>query len=126
MPDEASRNDAAEFDPDADPTRYIYDKLADYLGELIEKGRFRLHERFPGEQQLAKDYGVSLGTARHAIRLLQYRGLVKTLRSKGTFVAYDAQKGAIGGCDESARNPSHPSHAQFSLVNGHGYPSRRL
>lgn len=103
MPDEARRDDAEGFIPDADPARYLYDKLAHYLGDLIRNGRFRLHEKLPGEQQLARDYEVSLGTARHAIRLLEYRGMVRKVRSKGTFVAYEARR------DECPRNPSHPS-----------------
>jgi aminoglycoside phosphotransferase (APT) family kinase protein len=39
------------------------------------------------ERRLADEYGVSLGTARRATELLRDRGLVFTLRSKGTFIA---------------------------------------
>jgi DNA-binding GntR family transcriptional regulator len=94
MSDEAARDDRPRFDPDAGRPGYLYDKLADYLAELITTGRFGHHKRFPGEQRLAKEYGVSLGTARHAIRRLQARGLVMTVKSKGTFVTY--KTGSIG------------------------------
>ncbi|TVT53436.1 winged helix-turn-helix transcriptional regulator [Amycolatopsis rhizosphaerae] len=75
------------FDPDADPLRYRYELLADHLAELIGAGELRPKAPLPAEQQLATQFGVSLGTARHATKLLQKRGLVITVRSKGTYVA---------------------------------------
>lgn len=66
---------------------YIYEKMADHLAERIARGELRPNTRLPGEAQLAEEYEVSLGTARHATRLLQYRGLVVTVRSKGSYVA---------------------------------------
>jgi GntR family transcriptional regulator len=48
----------------------------------------------PGERDLANEYRVSLGTARHATRLLRDRGLVITVRSKGTYIAPSVQRTA--------------------------------
>ncbi|MBB3052710.1 DNA-binding GntR family transcriptional regulator [Prauserella isguenensis] len=42
----------------------------------------------PGERSLAEEYGVALDTVRKATRILRERGLVQTLKSKGTFVAH--------------------------------------
>ncbi|TNC20089.1 winged helix-turn-helix domain-containing protein [Amycolatopsis alkalitolerans] len=58
-----------------------------HLAARVESGELASNTPLPSERRLATDYGVSLGTARHAIRLLSYHGLVKTIRSKGTYVA---------------------------------------
>jgi DNA-binding GntR family transcriptional regulator len=73
------------FEPN--PAAYLYEELADYLAQLIGAGELKPNTPLPNERHLAQQYGVSLGTARHATRLLRYRGLVITLRAKGTYVA---------------------------------------
>ncbi|HJQ47802.1 MAG TPA: winged helix-turn-helix domain-containing protein [Amycolatopsis sp.] len=65
---------------------YLYEALANQLAERIESGEFPPNTPLPAEGQLAHEYGVSLGTARHATRLLRDRGLVVTIKSKGTYV----------------------------------------
>lgn len=77
----------AGFDPNRDPARYRYAVVAEHLAGLIESGQLPPNTRLPAEGDLAVAYGVSLGTIRHATRLLGLRGLVVTLRSKGTYVA---------------------------------------
>lgn len=70
-----------------DAPGYLYEKLANHLAERITSGELAPHTRLPAERRLAEVYGVSLGTARHATQLLRERGLVITIRSRGTFVA---------------------------------------
>ena len=52
----------------------------------IISGYLQPHTPLPAERRLADEYGVSLGTARRATELLRERGLVVTLRSKGTYI----------------------------------------
>lgn len=66
---------------------YLYEALAKRLAERIQRGELPTHSPLPSEGRLAREYGVSLGTARHATRLLRDWGLVVTIRSKGTYVA---------------------------------------
>ncbi|NKQ58533.1 winged helix-turn-helix transcriptional regulator [Amycolatopsis sp. K13G38] len=73
------------FDPQE--PGYLYEAMADHLASRIGSGELAEHELLPSERRLAEEYGVSLGTARHATRILVRRGLVITLRSKGTYVA---------------------------------------
>jgi DNA-binding GntR family transcriptional regulator len=73
---------AHEYEPG-----YVYLQVAERIAARIESGELARHERLPAEQQLADEFGVSLGTARHATRVLRERGLVFTVRAKGTFVA---------------------------------------
>ncbi|GAA3843213.1 MULTISPECIES: winged helix-turn-helix domain-containing protein [Amycolatopsis] len=74
------------FDRDGNPDKYIYDQLADHLARLIAAGQLKPNSPLPAERRLAAEYGVSLGTARHATRILRDLGPVVTVRSKGTFV----------------------------------------
>ncbi|HKS47741.1 MAG TPA: GntR family transcriptional regulator [Amycolatopsis sp.] len=52
----------------------------------VAAGELAVNQVLPAEVRLAREYGVSLGTARHASKLLHDFGLVVTLRGKGTFV----------------------------------------
>lgn len=61
--------------------------MAEHLARRIESGELAPNTALPSERRLAQEYQVSLGTARHATRLLRYRGLVVTVRSKGTYIA---------------------------------------
>lgn len=65
---------------------YVYVMLADYLQSRIESGDLPKGARLPGEQELAEEYQVAIGTARKATALLRERGLVETFPSKGTYV----------------------------------------
>ncbi|TNC24335.1 winged helix-turn-helix domain-containing protein [Amycolatopsis alkalitolerans] len=69
------------------PTELVYEAVAQHIAARIETGELKPDEPLPSERRLAHEYGVSLGSARHATRLLRYRGLVVTVRSKGTYVA---------------------------------------
>ncbi|WP_245783119.1 MULTISPECIES: winged helix-turn-helix domain-containing protein [Amycolatopsis] len=75
-----------EFKP-GDTPGYVYEMMAEHLAARIEAGELPPNTALPSERRLAQEYGVSLGTARHATRLLRYRGLVVTVRSKGTYIA---------------------------------------
>ncbi|MGW4591894.1 winged helix-turn-helix domain-containing protein [Amycolatopsis thermoflava] len=75
-----------------DAPGYLYDKLADHLAERITSGELAPNTPLPAERRLAQEYGVSLGTARHATHLLRQRGLVITIRCRGTFVTAPADR----------------------------------
>jgi DNA-binding GntR family transcriptional regulator len=74
------------YELDASPG-YLYEKMADHLAARIGSGELAPHTPLPPEGRRAQEYGVSLGTARHATRLLRHRGLVVIVQSKGTYVA---------------------------------------
>lgn len=75
----------ADFNPDSRPG-YVYEMMADHLAARIANGEMAPNTPLPSERRLADDYGVSLGTVRHATQVLRERGLVVTIRSKGTYV----------------------------------------
>lgn len=75
------------MDIDRETPTYLYETLAKLIAHRIEAGELAPNTALPAEGQLAREYGVSLGTARHATRLLRAQGLVFTLPHKGTYVA---------------------------------------
>lgn len=72
------------FDPD--PTGFINEQMVDHIEARIRSGDFSPGAPLPAERQLAEQYGVSVGTARRAIRPPRRLRLVRTLHSKQTFV----------------------------------------
>lgn len=73
-----------DFTPE--PGAYLYEQVAAHLEARIRAGELRPHDVLPAERDLAHDYNVALGTTRAAVRLLQHRGLIRTIRSKGSYV----------------------------------------
>jgi GntR family transcriptional regulator len=76
---------------------YMYEHMAEHIVKRILDGDLPPHTPLASERHLADQYGVSLGTARHATRLLRFRGLVITIRSKGTYIAPEAVERARHG-----------------------------
>jgi len=74
------------FDPEAAGPGYLWTAVADHLAARIETGDLTPGARLPAERDLAAEYGVSIMTTRHAVRVLRERGLLVTFASKGTFV----------------------------------------
>ncbi|HVW45333.1 MAG TPA: winged helix-turn-helix domain-containing protein [Amycolatopsis sp.] len=72
------------FDPD--PVGYLYEQVTHHIAQRITNGDLPPAAPPSSEQRLADEYGVSLGTVRHATRPLRFRGLVITVGSKGTYV----------------------------------------
>jgi DNA-binding GntR family transcriptional regulator len=75
------------FNPEAGEPGYLWEAMADHITARIKTGDLVPGARLPGERDLASEYGVALMTARRALRELRERGLVRTLPSKGTFIA---------------------------------------
>jgi DNA-binding GntR family transcriptional regulator len=68
------------------PSTPQYRVIAADLRDAIESGDLRPGEPLPSEAALAKQYGVSRGTARHALAELEGAGLVEPIHGKGRFV----------------------------------------
>jgi DNA-binding LacI/PurR family transcriptional regulator/DNA-binding transcriptional regulator YhcF (GntR family) len=67
---------------DSDSPRY--QQIAANLRERIRGGEYAPGALLPTHPQLGEQYGVSLITVRHAVRLLVEEGLVRTVAGKGT------------------------------------------
>jgi DNA-binding GntR family transcriptional regulator len=61
-------------------------RIADELRERLEAGEFLAGARLPSEPELARMLGVSRGSVRSAIALLEADGLLRRMHGSGTFV----------------------------------------
>ncbi|MFA5571236.1 MAG: FadR/GntR family transcriptional regulator [Sphaerochaetaceae bacterium] len=69
-----------------EPTRLISETLYDDLLESIQTGLWRVGEKIPSENQIAKEKNISRSSVRTAIHKLQARGVIETKPGKGSFV----------------------------------------
>jgi len=73
--------------PKQDPVRtHRYRDIANSLFAAIREGRFPLGGRLPTEHAIAREFGVSRHTARHAVQELERLGLVVRNKGGGTTV----------------------------------------
>ncbi|MGW2530598.1 GntR family transcriptional regulator [Streptomyces sp. NPDC001595] len=74
----------------------LYVQLADVIARKIAAGELAPDRPIPSENHLAEEYGVARLTARRAAQELRERGLIVTVRGKGSFVVEQPP-----GADES-------------------------
>ncbi|MEU5594559.1 GntR family transcriptional regulator [Streptomyces sp. NPDC020298] len=81
-------SDTEETNPALDPmsAKPLYVQLADVITRQIKAGKLAPDRPIPSENHLADEYGVARLTARRAAQELRERGLVVTVRGKGSFV----------------------------------------
>jgi GntR family transcriptional regulator len=64
-----------------------YRKIQQVIQRRIESGDLKQGDAIASERELARQYKVSLMTARNAVRELELEGLVERRRGTGTFIA---------------------------------------
>ncbi|MFD5077375.1 GntR family transcriptional regulator [Streptomyces sp. NPDC058371] len=81
-------SDAEKAKSSLDPmsARPLYIQLADIVARKIESGELAPDRPIPSENHLADEYEVARLTARRAAQELRERGLIVTVRGKGSFV----------------------------------------
>jgi GntR family transcriptional regulator len=63
-----------------------YIQISHWLVEMIQKGRFGIHEKLPSESRLSELFKVNRNTVRQAISDLVAKGLVQKRNGVGSFV----------------------------------------
>lgn len=71
-----------------------YEEIADCIMEEVKKGDLKPGEKIYSENELVTMYGVSRQTARHAVSVLEQRGIVRRKRGSGTFVTGEEMREA--------------------------------
>ncbi|MFE5189188.1 GntR family transcriptional regulator [Streptomyces sp. NPDC056628] len=71
---------------DLDGPEPLYEQIASVLAARIADGSYPPRRRIPSEAAITEEFSVSRPTARAAVQLLVERGLVHTVRGKGSFV----------------------------------------
>ncbi|WP_097273985.1 GntR family transcriptional regulator [Streptomyces sp. TLI_55] len=69
-----------------DSPQYVYEQLAAIIEQKIRSGKYLPGTRLPGELTMTHEYKVGPGTVRRALDILRDRGLVVTVRARGSFV----------------------------------------
>lgn len=72
---------------DEDDKRPLYVLVHGQLFNLIESNYFKKGDKLPGENILAKQLGVSRGSLRQALLILQEDGIINNIQGKGNYVA---------------------------------------
>jgi len=67
-------------------TRPLYMQLRDNLADKISKGEWKPGHQLPNEHDLAVDFGVSSGTMRKALDMLEREGFLVRKQGRGTIV----------------------------------------
>jgi GntR family transcriptional regulator len=67
-------------------TRAIYQQLRDILAARIATGEWKPGTALPSEADLAREFGVSAGTTRKALKLLEAERLLTRRQGHGTYV----------------------------------------
>ncbi|MEW1914482.1 GntR family transcriptional regulator [Kitasatospora sp. NPDC085895] len=63
-----------------------FELIAEELMAAIKRGDYGPGDRLPGENELARDYGVAAMTARRALGVLKRLGVAESRRGGGTYV----------------------------------------
>ena len=71
---------------DLDGPDPLYEQIAAVLTARIADGTYPPRRRIPSEAAICDEFSVSRPTARAAVQLLVERGLVRTVRGKGSYV----------------------------------------
>ncbi|MFG3621251.1 GntR family transcriptional regulator [Nocardia sp. NPDC047654] len=77
-----------------------YQQVVERIKDEIRAGTRRPSERLPGNRRLAEEFGVSLGTAQKALRVLQDEGWVVATPAVGVFVAGELPTEPSNGLDD--------------------------
>src|SRR5262249_41329201 len=65
----------------------LYLQVRDALADLISRGTWKPGSQIPGETELAGEAGVSSGTVRKALELMESQHLIVRRQGRGSFVA---------------------------------------
>ena len=66
--------------------KLVYMSIADVLAARIEDGTYPPEGRLPAELELTAEFGSSRESVRRAVEELRKRGLIETVRGKGSFI----------------------------------------
>jgi DNA-binding GntR family transcriptional regulator len=64
----------------------VYVQIADEMAERIERGVYPPEGRLPAELDIVAEFGSSRESVRRAYEELRRRGLIETVKGKGSFV----------------------------------------
>lgn len=99
------------------PPAHRYERLADFITGMIEKGTLTVGERLPSLRSVCEQHRISLSTALQAYRLLEQRGVL-TARPQSGFYVNGARATSLA-LPSVSRGRSKPSTVSISGAVAH-------
>jgi AcrR family transcriptional regulator len=103
-----------------------YQRIAASLQQRIVSGELRPGERVPSTRALAREWGVALATAAHALKLLADGGFVRGESRVGTVVASVPARAATTRGRDSELTRDRIVEAAIALADAEGLPALSL
>jgi DNA-binding transcriptional MocR family regulator len=90
-----------------DQSHHRYEELAGFITALVDQGTLPPGARVPSLREISLEQNVSIGTALHAYRLLEDRGVIEARPQSGFFVARQraANELRVPGMSKPSRKP---------------------
>lgn len=73
--------------------KLVYMGVADVLAERIGNGIYPPEGRLPSEMDLVAEFGCSRESVRRAVEELRNRGLIETVKGKGSYILPPGERG---------------------------------
>jgi GntR family transcriptional regulator len=110
-------------------TRPLYLQLRDALAGRIAEGQWQCGACIPNEHDLAREFGVSAGTMRKALGIMEDEHLVTRRQGRGTFVSDPASDGLVNRFNKVCGSDGKPAIGRVettSLTEGEANKSECL
>lgn len=96
------------------PTPPAYQRVKQYVLERIQNGQWKEGDAIPGEEALAREFGVSRMTVNRAIRELSDEQIVERVQGSGTYVAQQKYQATLVEIRNIAEEIAARGHAHRS------------
>ena len=104
----------------------IYKNIGNYIMERISSGEFKEGDMIPSEEEFCKLFHTTRMTVRRAIEELAFKGMLHSIKGKGTFVSNMQLKGTMNqvcGWKKVMEQEGHQTHFEI-LKRGYEKPCR--
>ena len=93
-------------------TSMEYEKVIDYIDELIKNGDLCIGTKLPTERVIAEHLGIGRNSTREALSILHGMGMIRRVQGSGNYVTGDALHHDAGtGDDHQERRLRIPARA---------------
>lgn len=70
----------------------IYEQIINEIERYVGLGILKPEEQIPPIRELATELGINPNTVKKAYSILESKGVIVTISTKGTYIAYDTKK----------------------------------
>lgn len=70
----------------------IYEQIVNNIERFVALGIIKEKEQIPSIREMASSIGVNPNTVKKAYDILENRGIIQTISTKGTFISSDTRK----------------------------------